>query len=150
MITESGPKVVEFNCRFGDPETQILMPMLESDLLEICLAVAENQLDQTEVKWSDTAHTFVVAVSDGYPGSYDTGVEITGIDSAAEYGVVFHAGTARDDDGALVTSGGRVLGVAGSGESLNESRDAAYAGVNEISFDGMQIRRDIAERAIED
>jgi phosphoribosylamine--glycine ligase len=150
MITESGPKVVEFNCRFGDPETQILMPMLNSDLLEICLAIAEHRLDEEEVEWSDTAHTFVVAVSDGYPGSYDTGVEITGVKAAAENGVVFHAGTATDDDGTLVTSGGRVLGVASSGETLGESRDSAYAGIEQISFEGMQYRRDIAQRAIQD
>ncbi len=148
MITESGLKVIEFNCRFGDPETQILMPMLESDLLEICLATAENRLDQQEVKWSDTPHTFVVAVSDGYPGSYDTGVEITGIEGATENGVVFHAGTKTDDNGTLLTSGGRVLGVTGSGETISESRDAAYAGIAKISFDGMTLRRDIAERAI--
>ena len=128
MITESGPKVIEFNCRFGDPETQILMPMLESDLVEICLAIAENRLDQQDVIWSNTPHTFVVAVSDGYPGSYDTGVEITGIEAAAEIGVVFHAGTKSDDDGALLTSGGRVLGVTGSADTISESRDAAYAG----------------------
>ena len=148
MITSSGPKVIEFNCRFGDPETQILMPMLESDLVDICMAVAENQLVHEDVRWSETPHTFVVAVSDGYPGSYDTGVEISGVDSAAEHGIVFHAGTARNDDGVLLTSGGRVLGVTGAGESINEARSAAYAGINEISFAGMSIRRDIAERAI--
>jgi phosphoribosylamine--glycine ligase len=150
MITESGPKVVEFNCRLGDPETQILMPMLESDFLEICLAVAENRLDQQTVEWSDAPHTFVVAVSDGYPGSYKTGVEISGVDSAAEHGVVFHAGTVFSDGDALVTSGGRVLGVTGTGVTIRESRDAAYAGIQEISFEGMQFRRDIAERAVED
>lgn len=150
MITESGPKVVEFNCRLGDPEAQILMPMLESDFLELCFAVAENRLDQETVQWSDAPHTFVVAVSDGYPGSYATGVEIDGIDAAAEHGVVFHAGTAVNENDALVTSGGRVLGVTGTGATIGESRDAAYAGIDEISFDGMQFRRDIAERAIED
>jgi len=149
MITASGPKVIEFNCRFGDPETQILMPMLESDLVEICMAVAENRLEHEDVLWSETAHTFVVAVSDGYPGSYDTGVEISGIGVAAEHGIVFHAGTARNDDGALLTSGGRVLGVTGSGESIEEARNAAYAGIDEISFEGMTFRRDIAERVIE-
>ena len=149
MVTEYGPKVIEFNCRFGDPETQILMPMLESDLLEICLAVAEHRLDEQEVRWSDTAHTCVVAVSEGYPGSYETGVEINGIEAAEEYGLVFHAGTARNDDGAFVTSGGRVLGVAGSGDTIEESRAAAYAGVERISFNGMRFRQDIAERAVQ-
>jgi len=149
MITDSGPKVIEFNCRLGDPETQILMPMLESDLLEICLSIGENRLDTQTVMWSDSPHTFVVAVSDGYPGSYDTGVEITGVSEAAEHGVVFHAGTKTDDDEALLTSGGRVLGVTGSGETISESRNAAYSGIAMISFAGMKFRRDIAERAIQ-
>jgi len=148
MITASGPKVIEFNCRFGDPETQILMPMLESDLVDICMAIVENRLEHEDVRWSETPHTFVVAVSHGYPGSYDTGVKISGIDAAAENGIVFHAGTARNDDGVLLTSGGRVLGVTGAGDSIEKARDAAYAGVNEISFEGMNFRRDIAERAI--
>lgn len=148
MITDSGPKIIEFNCRLGDPEAQILMPMLESDFLEICLAVAENRLGELEVEWSDTPHTFVVAVSDGYPGSYPTGFEISGVPEAAEHGVVFHAGTAINDDGNLITSGGRVLGVTGSGETIGESRDNAYAGIAEISFEGVMFRRDIAERAI--
>ena len=150
MITASGPKVIEFNCRFGDPETQILMPMLESDLVDICMAVVENRLEQEEVRWSETPHTFVVAVSDGYPGSYDTGVEITGVEAAAEHGIVFHAGTARNDDEDLLTSGGRVLGVTGSGDTIEEARSAAYAGIDEISFEGLAFRRDIAERAIRD
>jgi len=150
MITESGPRVIEFNCRLGDPETQILMPMLESDMLEICLAVAENRLDHETVQWSSDPHTFVVAVSDGYPGSYPTGVEIEGTAAAAEHGVVFHAGTKRDDDDALVTSGGRVLGVVGAGKTIRESRETAYAGIDEISFEGMRFRRDIAERAVQD
>jgi phosphoribosylamine--glycine ligase len=149
MITEAGPKIIEFNCRLGDPETQILMPMLQSDFLEICLAVAENRLSETTVEWSTKPHTFVVAVSDGYPGSYDTGVEITGIEAAEDHGVVFHAGTASNDD-KLVTSGGRVLGVTGLGDTIKDSRDAAYAGIDEISFEGMTFRRDIAERAIQD
>ncbi len=149
MITESGPKVIEFNCRLGDPEAQIMMPMLESDFLEICLAVAEGRLNEQEVQWSKNPHTFVVAVSDGYPGSYTTGVEIDGVEAAGKHGTVFHAGTARDTDGKLVTSGGRVLGVSGSGSSICESRDAAYQGLKRISFQGMQFRRDIAERAVQ-
>jgi phosphoribosylamine--glycine ligase len=148
MITPSGPRIIEFNCRLGDPETQILMPMLESDFLEICLAVAENRLSELTVDWSDRPHTFVVAVSDGYPGSYDTGVEITGIESATDHGVVFHAGTKFDDNGNLLTSGGRVLGVTGAGDTISNSRDAAYAGIDEISFEGMKFRTDIAKRAV--
>ncbi|MEE8045776.1 MAG: phosphoribosylamine--glycine ligase [Dehalococcoidia bacterium] len=150
MITEKGPRVIEFNCRFGDPECQILMPKLKSDLFDICLAVAEGRLADEPVKWARTAHTFVVMTSDGYPGSYDTGVEISGVDEASEHGLVVHAGTALDDDGTLITSGGRVLGVVGTGESVKEAREAAYKGVGEISFDGAQYRRDIALRAIED
>jgi len=150
MITESGPRVIEFNCRFGDPEAQILMPMLESDMLEICLAVAENRLDNETVQWSSDPHTFVVAVSDGYPGSYPTGVEIEGICAAADHGVVFHAGTKRYENGVLITSGGRVLGVVGTGKTIQESRKTAYAGIDEISFEGMRFRTDIAERAIQD
>ena len=150
MITESGPRVIEFNCRFGDPEAQILMPMLESDMLEICLAVAENRLDNETVQWSSDPHTFVVAVSDGYPGSYPTGVEIKGICAAADHGVVFHAGTKRYENGVLITSGGRVLGVVGTGKTIQESRKTAYAGIDEISFEGMRFRTDIAERAIQD
>ena len=149
MITESGPKVIEFNCRLGDPETQILMPMLESDFLDTCLAVAEHRLDKETIQWSNSPHTFVVAVSDGYPGSYPTGFEITGIEAAAEHGVVFHAGTVTNEDGELVTSGGRVLGVTGTGETISDSRSSAYAGLDQISFEGMQFRRDIAVRAIQ-
>ncbi|MCZ6539589.1 MAG: phosphoribosylamine--glycine ligase [Chloroflexi bacterium] len=148
MITESGPRVVEFNCRFGDPETQILMPKLKTDLFDICLAVAEGRLAGQEVEWADSAHAFVVMVSDGYPGSYDTGKAISGVTEAAEHGLVIHAGTARDESGALVTSGGRVLGVAGAGGSVEEARDSAYAGVGMITFEGARYRRDIAERAI--
>jgi phosphoribosylamine--glycine ligase len=150
MITESGPRVIEFNCRFGDPECQILMPKLESDLFDICLAVAEGRLADEPVEWADSAHTFVVMTSEGYPGSYDTGGEITGVDEASEYGLVIHAGTALDESGSLITSGGRVLGVVGSGESVKDARDAAYEGVGKISFEGAQYRRDIALRAIQD
>ena len=149
MVTESGPRVIEFNCRFGDHETQILLPKLETDLFDICLAVAEGRLAGQEVKWSDSAHAFVVMVSDGYPGSYETGLPITGVEEAAEHGLVVHAGTARDESGSLVTSGGRVLGVAGSGGSVKDARDSAYAGIGLITFEGAQYRRDIAQRAIQ-
>jgi len=149
MITESGPRVVEFNCRFGDPETQILMPKLETDLFDICMAVAEGRLTEQEVSWSDSAHAFVVMTSDGYPGSYNTGVPISGVEVAAEHGLVIHAGTARNELGTLVTSGGRVLGVVGSGESVKVARDAAYAGVGQITFEGAGYRKDIANRAVQ-
>ena len=126
------------------------MPMLESDLLDICLAVAENRLAEEEVSWSSEPHTFVVAVSGGYPGSYPTGFEISGIEDATEHGVVFHAGTATDKNGALLTSGGRVLGVSSSGVTIKDARDSAYVGIEQISFEGMQYRRDIADRAVQD
>ena len=148
MITDNGPRVIEFNCRFGDPETQILMPKLETDLFDICMAVAEDRLAEQEVSWSDSAHAFVVMTSDGYPGSYETGMAITGVDVAAGHGLVIHAGTARNELGTLVTSGGRVLGVAGSGESVKHAREAAYAGVRQIAFKGAGYRDDIARRAI--
>ena len=149
MITESGPRVIEFNCRFGDPETQVLMPKLETDLFDICMAVAEGRLAEQEVRWSNSAHTFVVMTSDGYPGDYDTGVPITGVEKAGGHGLVIHAGTARDATGSLVTSGGRVLGVAGSGDTVEDARDSAYAGINQISFEGARYRRDIARRAVQ-
>ena len=149
MVTESGPRVIEFNCRFGDPETQVLMPKLETDLFDICMAVAEGRLAGQEVKWSDSAHAFVVMVSDGYPGNYETGLPITGVKEAAEHGLVIHAGTARNGSGTLITSGGRVLGVAGSGGSVKDARDSAYAGIGLITFEGAQYRRDIAQRAIQ-
>lgn len=126
------------------------MPMLESDLLDICHAVAENRLSEEGVVWSTEPHTFVVAVSGGYPGSYPTGFEISGIENASEHGVVFHAGTKTDENGALLTSGGRVLGVSSSGDTIKDARTSAYAGIENISFEGMQYRRDIAERAVQD
>tara|TARA_B100000809_G_scaffold237549_1_gene257472 strand:- start:1640 stop:2341 length:702 start_codon:yes stop_codon:yes gene_type:complete len=148
MITSSGPRVIEFNCRLGDPECQVLMPKLVNDFLEICLAVAEGRLGQQKVIWSDLACTFVVMTSDGYPGNYETGATITGVQQASEHGLVVHAGTSRQSDGALVTDGGRVLGVVGSGETIGGSRVSAYAGVEKIFFRGARFRRDIAERAV--
>ena len=150
MITESGPKIIEFNCRPGDPETQILMPMLETDFLELCLAVAENRLSKVDVNWSDQPHVFVVAVSEGYQGSYSTGFEISGTDVASEDGVVFHAGTTMNSEDELITSGGRVLGVSSSGATIREAREAAYSGISKITFEGMKYRNDIAERAVQD
>lgn len=150
MITKSGPKVIEFNCRLGDPETQILMPMLRSDLLDICIAVSDNRLDSFDVVWSNRPTVFVVAVSDGYPGSYSTGYEIKGVENASNHGIVFHAGTSALARGKLITSGGRVLGVSSSGNTIAEARDASYAGIANISFRGIKYRRDIAERAVQD
>ena len=148
MITSTGPRVIEFNCRLGDPECQVLMPKLNNDFLEICLAVAEGRLAQQKVIWSDLACTFVVMTSDGYPGNYEIGAEITGINQASKHGLVVHAGTSMQSDGSLITDGGRVLGVVGSGETIRDSLTAAYAGVGKIAFRGARYRRDIGERAV--
>ena len=148
MITSTGPRVIEFNCRLGDPECQVLMPKLKSDFLEICMAVVEGRLAQQKVIWSDLACTFVVMTSDGYPGNYEIGAEITGVTQASEHGLVVHAGTSKQSDGSLITDGGRVLGVVGSGETIRDSLIAAYAGVGKIAFRGARYRRDIAERAV--
>ena len=148
MITSTGPRVIEFNCRLGDPECQVLMPKLKSDFLEICMAVVEGRLAHQKVIWSDLACTFVVMTSDGYPGNYEIGAEITGITQASEHGLVFHAGTSKQSDGSLITDGGRVLGVVGSGETIRDSLAAAYAGVEKIAFKGARYRRDIGERAV--
>ena len=148
MITSTGPRVIEFNCRLGDPECQVLMPKLKSDFLEICMAVVEGRLAHQKVIWSDLACTFVVMTSDGYPGNYEIGAEITGITQASEHGLVFHAGTSKQSDGSLITDGGRVLGVVGSGETIRDSLAVAYAGVGKIAFKGARYRRDIGERAV--
>ena len=145
MLTEDGPSVIEFNSRFGDPECEVLMPLLQSDLAEVCLAVAEGRLRETEVKWGSDAHVCVVMTSGGYPGKYRTGLPITGLQDA---GLVFHAGTAPGESGETVTAGGRVLVAVGSGSDVAKARDAAYGAVELIDFDGQHNRSDIAERAI--
>ena len=148
MITSTGPRVIEFNCRLGDPECQVLMPKIKSDFLEICMAVVEGRLAHQKVIWSDLACTFVVMTSDGYPGNYEIGAEISGITQASEHGLVVHAGTSKQSDGSLITDGGRVLGVVGSGETIRDSLAAAYTGVGKIAFRGARYRRDIGERAV--
>lgn len=148
MLTAEGPRVVEFNCRFGDPETQALLPRLESDLLEICWAVATNTLDQVEVRWSDRATVCVVMASGGYPGSYSTGGVIEGVDEVDDDVQVFLAGAARDSVGRLVTSGGRVLSVTASGATIAEARARAYENVGRISFEGAHYRTDIGARGV--
>ena len=149
MITAEGPKVVEFNARFGDPETQVVLPLLKSDLAEIMLACCEGKLDQQEIQWSDGAAVCVVLASGGYPGSYMKGAPIHGLEEAEAAGtMVFHAGTA-EKDGKIVTSGGRVLGVVAEAENIKAAVDKAYAGVEKIHFQGVQYRKDIAHRALE-
>jgi phosphoribosylamine--glycine ligase len=149
MLTSHGPKVLEFNCRFGDPETQPLMMRLKSDLLEVMLAVAEGRLDQVELEWDPRPAICVVATSKGYPGSYPTGLPITGMDKADSLPdvKVFQAGT-KLHDGQVVTDGGRVLGVTALGRTIAEAQKRAYAGMELIHFDGMHYRRDIAHQAL--
>ena len=149
MLTTEGPKVLEFNARFGDPETQVYLPRLESDLVELVAASAAGTLDRVQLKWSRCASVCVVMASGGYPGSYAKGKVIHGLAEAAQLPdvKVFHAGTARVG-GETVTNGGRVLGVTAWAETLAQARDQAYAAVAGISFDGAQFRRDIAAKAL--
>ncbi len=143
MITSDGPRVIEFNARFGDPETECLLPLLRSDLLEIMLAVANGTLDRVDVRWSDDASVTVMLASGGYPGSYETGKPIDGLDDVDPDVTVFHAGTKRDASGRFVTAGGRVLGVTATGPTMAEARAKAFRNVERIRFDGMHYRRDI-------
>lgn len=150
MITDTGPRVVEFNCRFGDPETQVVLPLLRSDLVDLCEASAAGSIDQLELLLDDSrASVCVVAASAGYPDSYPKGIAIDGLDNLEGSDVVaFHAGT-EEVDGRLVTAGGRVLGVTATAEDLPSAVDAAYGALKQIHFDGMYYRRDIAHRALE-
>ena len=143
MVTERGPMVIEFNSRFGDPEAQVLLPRLESDLLDVLWAVVNNKLHEVELRWSDEACVAVVLASGGYPGPYETGLPIAGLDELDKDILVFHAGTGRNDKGALVTGGGRVLTIVASGKSMDEARRKVYGNVERIHFDGMHYRRDI-------
>lgn len=147
-LTAEGPKVVEFNCRFGDPETQVVLPLLESDLVDIMLAAAEGRLDRAGANWYNRKALCVVMASGGYPGDYQKGKAISGIDEAQSAGtVVFHAGTAVQD-GKLVTAGGRVLGVTAVAATYRECIDKAYAGVRKISFENAHYRTDIGARLL--
>ena len=148
MITKDGPKTIEFNARLGDPETQVVLPRLETDLVDIILASMNGRLDQLDIRWKDEAAVCVIAASEGYPGSYPKGRVIAGLEQAKAQGaLVFHAGTAVQD-GEIVTSGGRVLGIVGRGKDIAEARARAYEAVSVISFDGMQYRSDIAAKAL--
>jgi phosphoribosylamine--glycine ligase len=150
MLTEKGPKIVEFNVRFGDPETQVVLPRLESDLVDVMMAVAEGRTDDIALEWSDKWAVSVVLASAGYPGAYEKGKVITGIEAAeAMDGVtVFHAGTKRGEDGQLLTNGGRVLNVVAVADTFEAARDAAYAACDVIAFEGKQLRRDIGLKAL--
>ncbi|MBF1714141.1 MAG: phosphoribosylamine--glycine ligase [Selenomonas sp.] len=149
MVTADGPKVVEFNARFGDPETQVVLPLLDSDLVAIMCACADGTLADVPIRWKDGAAVCVVLASGGYPGHYEKGQEIHGLADAEAMGaLVFHAGTAMKD-GKLVTNGGRVLGVVGRGADISSAVDAAYAAATKISFKDAYYRKDIAHRALE-
>jgi phosphoribosylamine---glycine ligase len=147
MLTSEGPKVLEFNVRFGDPETQTVLPLLETDLVQVLEAIVGRTLQTLPIQWKDQFSLCVVLASHGYPGAYDKGKTIRGL-SAARPGIfVYHAGTqARDKE--IVTSGGRVLGVTGLGNSLEAAKRSAYEGVSSISYEGMIFRKDIGARAI--
>ena len=147
MITDFGPKVIEFNCRFGDPETQVILPLLENDLAELCLAVANQDLQTDELKFKDNYCVGVVMAAGGYPGNYEKGLPIQGLLKAQTEGrLVFHAGTEMKD-GQVVTSGGRVLTVCAMADNLQDAIASAYEGVEKISFDNAHFRKDIAARA---
>jgi len=150
MLTPDGPKVIEYNCRFGDPETQVVLPLLESDLFTIMQAVTEGRLAEVEVKFSTEHAACVVLASGGYPEHYEKGKPITGLTEGQLLGsgaTVYHAGTAQKD-GALVTAGGRVLGVTARGDTLEAAIESAYAAAKQINFTGMHMRTDIGRRAL--
>jgi phosphoribosylamine--glycine ligase len=147
MLTKDGPKVIEYNARFGDPETQVVLPRLKTDLLEIFEAVIDEKLADINIQWNDCSAVCVVAASGGYPGKYATGLEINGLDEAEANGdtIVFHAGTSFKA-GKFYTAGGRVLGVTAVEETMDKAIDKAYAGIEKISFEGIHFRKDIGRK----
>jgi len=147
MITDEGPKVVEYNCRFGDPECQVLLPAMESDLLELMLAAVNFELEKTEVVMSNEHYCCVVMASGGYPEAYAKGKEISGLDKISDEALVFHSGT-RTADGKLLSNGGRVLGVVASGQDLKTAIDNCYREVEKISFENAYFRRDIGAKGL--
>lgn len=151
MLSPEGPKVLEFNARFGDPETQVVLPRLEGDLVNIMLAVAEGRPEDIVLSWSDKWAVSVVLASEGYPGSYEKGKVILGLEEAQDLDgvIVFHAGTALNPDGELITAGGRVLNVVALGDTFEEARNRAYEACELIKFEGVQYRSDIGRRALQ-
>lgn len=149
MLTASGPKVVEYNCRFGDPETQVVLPLLETDLVEIIEAIWEERLDSLDIKWSGKSCACVVMASGGYPEKYETGKPISGLDEKGQspLAYVYHAGT-KLEDGKYLTSGGRVLGVTSAADDLKSALAEAYKAVESISFEKAHYRRDIGAKAL--
>ncbi|TDF95532.1 phosphoribosylamine--glycine ligase [Paenibacillus piri] len=146
MITSEGPKTIEFNARFGDPETQVVLPRLKTDLLDIFLAAVNGHLEQMDIQWSEEAAVCVILASEGYPASYPKGLPIEGLEDVGD-ALVFHAGTALKDGG-LVTNGGRVLGVTALGANIAEARAKAYTAADRIQFQGKHYRTDIAKKAL--
>ena len=148
MLTPKGPKVIEYNCRFGDPETQVVLPRLKTDIMDIFEAINNETLSDLDIEWDDRACSCVIMASGGYPKSYPKGIEINGLTDGQLDGVtVYHAGTKRDGD-KLVTSGGRVLGVTALGETIEDALAKSYAGVEKIKFDGAHYRKDIGQKAL--
>ena len=145
MLTKDGPRVVEYNARFGDPETQPILSMLETDLLDIFEACVNGTLDKVDIKWKDGAACCIVLASGGYPVSYESGYPISGLEEASKLATVFHAGTKVNDKGEIVNAGGRVLGVTATGSSLPEAIEKAYAGCKPISWKDMHFRTDIGK-----
>ena len=148
MLTPDGPKVIEYNCRFGDPETQVVLPLLKTDLLTVMRAVEEETLGELTVEWSEGAAACVILASGGYPGSYPKGKEIAIPADLPEHVTVYHAGDRLTEDGSLVTGGGRVLGVTAAGDTLAQALKDAYAAADAIRFEGKYMRRDIGQRAL--
>jgi phosphoribosylamine--glycine ligase len=149
MIVDGEPVVLEFNARFGDPETQVILPLLKTDLVDILVAVVQGNLDEVKIEWSPKACVGVVAASAGYPGSYNTGFPIQGIDKVDKDVLVFHAGTKLGNDGVIYTDGGRVLNVVGVAKDMAQARAKVYSNIPKIYFEGCYYRRDIALREID-
>lgn len=147
IMTQDGPKVIEYNARFGDPETQVVLPRLDTDLLDILIAGVSGELENLDVQWKDEAAVCVIMASGGYPGPYEKGLEISGLNQVGDQAMVFHAGTELKD-GKVVTNGGRVLGVTSIGANVREARDKAYQAVEQIQFEGAHYRKDIAQKAL--
>jgi phosphoribosylamine---glycine ligase len=149
MIDNGKPMVLEFNCRFGDPEAQPILSRLKSDLVEVSMAIVDQKLVDIAVEWKDDPAVCVVLASGGYPGNYEKGKGISGLEEVKKMDrvVVFHAGTAFDDGG-IVSNGGRVLGVTATGQDIAAAKAHAYQAIDKIHFDGMHYRRDIADRAL--
>jgi phosphoribosylamine--glycine ligase len=150
MLTEKGPKVIEYNCRFGDPETQVVLPLLKTDLVDIMMAIYENRLEEVNVEWEEGSAACVVVASGGYPEKYSTGLKISGFNEKGqvEGAFVYHAGT-KFEDGYYKTYGGRVLGITAKAENLEMALKKSYAAVEQINFENAHYRKDIGKRALD-